>query len=119
MNIFVLFTDGLLGPRGLMEATEMCTQECLVLGHSDNCWMPPKSPASTYGGGQNEWTKDKLLNGHTLNRGWKSSHEHFGDRKSFGVGGVGVSGHITDIPLASLKSYQASSGTENPKEQQL
>ncbi|KAM9482980.1 protocadherin-9 isoform 2-T2 [Clarias gariepinus] len=112
-------SDGLLGPRGLMEATEMCTQECLVLGHSDNCWMPPKSPASSYGGGQNEWTKDKLQNGHTLTRGWKSSHEHFGDRKSFNVGGVGVSSHITDIPLASLKSYQASSGTENPKEQQL
>ncbi|KAK2858218.1 hypothetical protein Q7C36_006137 [Tachysurus vachellii] len=110
-------SDGLLGPRGLMEATEMCTQECLVLGHSDNCWMPPKSPAQSYGGSQNEWTKDKLLNGHTLNRGWKSSHEHFGDRKSFAVGGV--SSHMTDIPLASLKSYQASSGSENPKEQQL
>lgn len=100
-----------------MEATEMCTQECLVLGHSDNCWMPPKSPSSTYGSGQSEWTKDKLLNGHTLIRGWKSGHEQFGEHKAFGIGGVG--GHIAEIPLASLKSYQAFSGSENPKEQQL
>ncbi|XP_078268421.1 protocadherin-11 X-linked isoform X2 [Rhinoraja longicauda] len=25
----------------LVEASETCTQECLILGHSDNCWMPP------------------------------------------------------------------------------
>uniref|UniRef100_A0A4W3H428 Protocadherin 11 Y-linked n=1 Tax=Callorhinchus milii TaxID=7868 RepID=A0A4W3H428_CALMI len=25
----------------LAEASETCTQECLILGHSDNCWMPP------------------------------------------------------------------------------
>ncbi|XP_035380607.1 protocadherin-9 [Electrophorus electricus] len=124
-------SDGPLGPRGLVEATEMCTQECLVLGHSDHCWMPaglgtfsPKSPVSPYGG-QKEWAKDKLLNGHTLSRGWRAERaapEQFADRKTFTseghfVGGAG--GHMADIPLASLKSYHASSGPDSPKEQQL
>ncbi|XP_005288365.2 protocadherin-11 X-linked isoform X1 [Chrysemys picta bellii] len=27
--------------KALAEASETCTQECLILGHSDNCWMPP------------------------------------------------------------------------------
>nr|KAF6460800.1 hypothetical protein HJG59_013901 [Molossus molossus] len=79
--------DGPLGPRGLAEATEMCTQECLVLGHSDNCWMPPglgpyqhpKSPLSTFAP-QKEWVKkDKLVNGHTLTRAWKED----GNRNQF------------------------------------
>ncbi|XP_017559127.2 protocadherin-9 isoform X1 [Pygocentrus nattereri] len=126
-------SDGPLGPRGLVEATEMCTQECLVLGHSDNCWMPPgltsypspKSPVSSYSS-QKEWTKDKLLNGHTLSRGWKGERggqEPFGDRKAYGSSeghfGPNGSGHMADIPLASLKSYQTASGQESPKEQQL
>ncbi|XP_061151281.1 protocadherin-9-like [Syngnathus typhle] len=43
--------------KALAEASETCTQECLILGHSDTCWMPPTltqfqsptsgSPAST------------------------------------------------------------------------
>nr|XP_057919940.1 protocadherin-11 X-linked isoform X1 [Doryrhamphus excisus] len=43
--------------KALAEASETCTQECLILGHSDSCWMPPVlaqfqspvsgSPAST------------------------------------------------------------------------
>uniref|UniRef100_A0AAV2MKB1 Uncharacterized protein n=1 Tax=Knipowitschia caucasica TaxID=637954 RepID=A0AAV2MKB1_KNICA len=43
--------------KALAEASETCTQECLILGHSDSCWMPPAlahfqspvsgSPAST------------------------------------------------------------------------
>ncbi|XP_077387937.1 protocadherin-11 X-linked isoform X1 [Festucalex cinctus] len=43
--------------KALAEASETCTQECLILGHSDTCWMPPSltqfqsptsgSPAST------------------------------------------------------------------------
>ncbi|XP_059416926.1 protocadherin-9-like [Carassius carassius] len=124
-------SDGPLGPRGLVEATEMCTQECLVLGHSDNCWMPPslssypspKSPISSFSN-QKEWAKERLLNGHTLTRSWKGergSQEQFGDRKTFGSsGGHFVSGgHMTDIPLASLKSYQPISGTDSSKEQQL
>uniref|UniRef100_A0A8C6SHF4 Protocadherin-9 n=1 Tax=Neogobius melanostomus TaxID=47308 RepID=A0A8C6SHF4_9GOBI len=104
----------------------MCTQECLVLGHSDNCWMPPtmgsypqpKSPVSSFGS-QREWgPKDKLINGHTLTRGWKSENrtEHFGDRKPFGSG----EGHFTsDIPLVSLKSCQPASCPDSPKDQQL
>uniref|UniRef100_A0A3P8UVD2 Uncharacterized protein n=1 Tax=Cynoglossus semilaevis TaxID=244447 RepID=A0A3P8UVD2_CYNSE len=24
-----------------MTSSETCTQECLILGHSDSCWMPP------------------------------------------------------------------------------
>ncbi|XP_026070226.1 protocadherin-9 isoform X3 [Carassius auratus] len=124
-------SDGPLGPRGLVEATEMCTQECLVLGHSDNCWMPPslssypspKSPISSFSN-QKEWAKERLLNGHTLTRSWKSergSQEQFGDRKTFGSsdGHFISGGHMTDIPLASLKSYQPISGTDSPKEQQL
>ncbi|KAF0042958.1 hypothetical protein F2P81_004295 [Scophthalmus maximus] len=104
-------SDGPLGPRGLVEATEMCTQECLVLGHSDNCWMPPtlgtyqqpKSPMSNFGS-QREWgPKDKLLNGHTLTRAWKNEggrSEHFGDRKQFGSGeGHFTSSGMADIPL--------------------
>ncbi|AWP01285.1 putative protocadherin-9 [Scophthalmus maximus] len=106
-------SDGPLGPRGLVEATEMCTQECLVLGHSDNCWMPPtlgtyqqpKSPMSNFGS-QREWgPKDKLLNGHTLTRAWKNEggrSEHFGDRKQFGSGeGHFTSSGMADIPLAT------------------
>ncbi|XP_042613430.1 protocadherin-9-like isoform X3 [Cyprinus carpio] len=126
-------SDGPLGPRGLVEATEMCTQECLVLGHSDNCWMPPslssypspKSPVSSFNN-QKEWAKERLLNGHTLTRSWKGergSQEQFGDRKTFGSSdghfGSGGSGHLADIPLASLKSYQPVSGPDSPKEQQL
>ncbi|XP_042581322.1 protocadherin-9 isoform X2 [Cyprinus carpio] len=124
-------SDGPLGPRGLVEATEMCTQECLVLGHSDNCWMPPslssypspKSPVSSFNN-QKEWAKERLLNGHTLTRSWKSergSQEQFGDRKTFGSseGHFGSGGPMADIPLASLKSYQPASGPNSPKEQQL
>ncbi|XP_073708737.1 protocadherin-9 isoform X2 [Garra rufa] len=126
-------SDGPLGPRGLVEATEMCTQECLVLGHSDNCWMPPslssypspKSPVSSFNN-QKEWAKERLLNGHTLTRSWKGergSQEQFGDRKTFGSSeghfGSGGGGHMADIPLASLKSYQPASGPDSPKEQQL
>ncbi|KAA0713326.1 Protocadherin-9 Precursor [Triplophysa tibetana] len=122
---------GPLGPRGLVEATEMCTQECLVLGHSDNCWMPPslssypspKSPVSSFNN-QKEWAKERLLNGHTLTRSWKGdrgSQEQYGDRKTFGgsEGHFGSGGHMADIPLASLKSYQPASGSDSPKEQQL
>ncbi|XP_059427692.1 protocadherin-9 isoform X2 [Carassius carassius] len=126
-------SDGPLGPRGLVEATEMCTQECLVLGHSDNCWMPPslssypspKSPVTSFNN-QKEWAKERLLNGHTLTRSWKSergSQEQFGDRKTFGSSdghfGSGGCGPMADIPLASLKSYQPASGPNSPKEQQL
>ncbi|XP_061081444.1 protocadherin-9 isoform X1 [Conger conger] len=123
-------SDGPLGPRGLVEATEMCTQECLVLGHSDNCWMPPslgnyqqpKSPVSSFGG-QKDWAKDKLLNGHTLGRTWKSdgSRDKCADRKQFGnaEGQFSSTGHMTDIPLASLKSYKEATGMDSPKEQQL
>ncbi|TNM90950.1 hypothetical protein fugu_003239, partial [Takifugu bimaculatus] len=124
-------SDGPLGPRGLVEATEMCTQECLILGHSDNCWMPPtlgsyqqpKSPVSSFGS-QREWgPKDKLVNGHTLTRTWKnesSRMEHFGDRKQFGSGeGHFTSSSMADIPLVSLKSCQPSSCPDSPKDQQL
>uniref|UniRef100_A0A671NME4 PCDH9 protein n=2 Tax=Sinocyclocheilus anshuiensis TaxID=1608454 RepID=A0A671NME4_9TELE len=110
----------------------MCTQECLVLGHSDNCWMPPslssypspKSPVSSFNS-QKEWDKERLLNGHTLTHSWKGergSQEQFGDRKTFGSseGHFGSGGgHMADIPLASLKSYQPASGPDSPKEQQL
>ncbi|XP_039601252.1 protocadherin-9 isoform X2 [Polypterus senegalus] len=123
-------SDGPLGPRGLAEATEMCTQECLVLGHSDNCWMPPglgsyqhpKSPLSTFAN-QKEWAKDKLVNGHTLTRNWKEdgTRNQFGDRKQFGSaeGHFNSGNHMTDIPLANLKSYKQVSGTDSPKEHQL
>ncbi|KAJ8014819.1 hypothetical protein DPEC_G00019710 [Dallia pectoralis] len=39
--------------KALAEASETCTQECLILGHSDSCWMPPalvtqfQSPSNT------------------------------------------------------------------------
>lgn len=126
-----LSADGPLGPRGLVEATEMCTQECLILGHSDNCWMPPtlgtyqqpKSPVSGFGP-QREWgPKDKLVNGHTLTRTWKNESgrtEHFGDRKQFGSGeGHFNSSSMADIPLVSLKSCQPASCPDSPKDQQL
>ncbi|KAJ8003319.1 hypothetical protein DPEC_G00147090 [Dallia pectoralis] len=109
----------------------MCTQECLVLGHSDNCWMPPtlgsygqpKSPAPIFAT-QKEWAKEKLLNGHTsLTRTWKADTgpDQFGDRKQFcsGEGHFGSSGLMADIPLASLKSYQPTSGPNSTKEHQL
>eukprot|EP00063_Salmo_salar_P033228 XP_014008063.1 PREDICTED: protocadherin-9-like [Salmo salar] len=109
----------------------MCTQECLVLGHSDNCWMPPtlgsysqpKSPVSNFAT-QKEWAKEKLLNGHTtLTRTWKtdSGRDQFCDKKQFGSGEghFSSSGHMADIPLASLKSYQPTTGPDSPKEHQL
>ncbi|XP_015219116.1 protocadherin-9 isoform X3 [Lepisosteus oculatus] len=123
-------SDGPLGPRGLAEATEMCTQECLVLGHSDNCWMPPglgsyqqpKSPLSTFAN-QKEWAKDKLVNGHTLTRSWKEdgNRNQFGDRKQYGSaeGHFKNGNHMADIQLANLKSYKQASGTDSPMEHQL
>ncbi|XP_042189899.1 protocadherin-9 isoform X5 [Callorhinchus milii] len=125
-------SDVPLGPKGLAEATEMCTQECLVLGHSDNCWMPPglgsyqqlKSPLSTFGS-QKEWIKkDKLVNGHALSRAWKEdgNRNQFNDRKfSSGTEGHYTSGNpMTDIPLANLKSYKhGSASLESSKEYQL
>ncbi|XP_048887308.1 protocadherin-9 isoform X2 [Brienomyrus brachyistius] len=117
-------SDGLLGRRGLVEASEMCTQECLVLGHSDNCWMPPalgsyqqpKSPISAFAN-QKDWAKDKLLNGHSLTRTWNSdnSREKFGSAEGHFSNG----NQMSDIPLASLKSYKETSAVENPKEHQL
>uniref|UniRef100_A0A8C3U5A7 PCDH9 protein n=2 Tax=Catharus ustulatus TaxID=91951 RepID=A0A8C3U5A7_CATUS len=110
----------------------MCTQECLVLGHSDNCWMPPslgpyqqpKSPLSTFAS-QKEWVKkEKLVNGHTLTRTWKedNNRNQFSDRKQYGSseGHFNTGNHMTDIPLANLKSYkQAPGSVESPKEHQL
>ncbi|XP_069829039.1 protocadherin-9-like [Dendropsophus ebraccatus] len=125
-------SDGPLGPRGLGEATEMCTQECLVLGHSDNCWMPPslgpyqqpKSPLSTFAPPKDWLKKDKLVNGHTLTKTWKedSNKNQFNDRNQYGsTDGQFTSGnHMSDIPLANLKSYKQVSGAlDSPKEQQL
>ncbi|KAJ8404956.1 hypothetical protein AAFF_G00328770 [Aldrovandia affinis] len=129
-SVTLLQPDGPLGPRGLVEATEMCTQECLVLGHSDNCWMPPglgsypqpRSPASSFSG-QKEWAKEKLLNGHTLGRAWRSDsgRDRCGDRKQLGSaeGQFSTTGHMADIPLASLKPYKEATAMESPKEQQL
>ncbi|XP_059502465.1 protocadherin-9 isoform X9 [Stegostoma tigrinum] len=125
-------SDVPLGPRGLAEATEMCTQECLVLGHSDNCWMPPglgsyqqlKSPLATFGS-QKEWIKkDKIVNGHALSRAWKEdgNRNHFNDRKliSGNEGHYTTGNQMTDIPLASLKSYNHTpTSLEKPKEHQL
>ncbi|KAJ8407081.1 hypothetical protein AAFF_G00287570 [Aldrovandia affinis] len=104
----------------------MCTQECLVLGHSDNCWMPPSlrtypsnSPVSTFAN-REEWAKDKLLTGSTLTRSWDNDGppDQFGDRKHFG-GAEGHFNNMTDIPMASLKCYKHVSRTDSPKEQQL
>ncbi|MGH0167469.1 UNVERIFIED_CONTAM: hypothetical protein FKN15_054660, partial [Acipenser sinensis] len=119
-----------LGPRGLAEATEMCTQECLVLGHSDNCWMPPslgsyqqpKSPLSSFETPK-EWAKDKLVNGHTLTRTWKEdgNKNQFGDKKQYGnaEGYFNNGSHVADIPLANLKSYKQASVANSAKEHQL
>ncbi|KAJ8352657.1 hypothetical protein SKAU_G00241330 [Synaphobranchus kaupii] len=122
-------SDGPLGPRGLVEATEMCTQECLVLGHSDNCWMPPSqgtypsnSPISNFDS-HKEWAKEKLLTGGTLPRTWDNdgSRNQFGDKQQFAgaEGHFNNAGHMTDIPLASLKSYKHASRMDSPKEHQL
>uniref|UniRef100_A0A3B3QRB3 PCDH9 protein n=2 Tax=Paramormyrops kingsleyae TaxID=1676925 RepID=A0A3B3QRB3_9TELE len=102
----------------------MCTQECLVLGHSDNCWMPPalgshqqpKSPVSAFAN-QKDWAKDKLLNGHSLTRTWNgdNSREKFGSAEGHFSNG----NQMSDIPLASLKSYKETSAVESPKEHQL
>ncbi|KPP69098.1 protocadherin-18-like [Scleropages formosus] len=36
------------GPHRLHPAMKLCTEECRLLGHSDQCWMPPlPSPASS------------------------------------------------------------------------
>ncbi|XP_034546248.1 protocadherin-9-like [Notolabrus celidotus] len=41
--------------KALAEASETCTQECLILGHSDSCWMPP-ALAQFQGSGSNSPT---------------------------------------------------------------
>ncbi|XP_043560438.1 protocadherin-11 X-linked isoform X1 [Chiloscyllium plagiosum] len=60
----------------LTEASETCTQECLVLGHSDNCWMPPSltqyqqpNPPLPSIGFQQSWGRNGRSEGrHTLGR---------------------------------------------------
>ncbi|XP_051877448.1 protocadherin-11 X-linked isoform X3 [Pristis pectinata] len=60
----------------LAEASETCTQECLVLGHSDNCWMPPSltqyqqpNPPVPSIGFQQSWARGGRSEGrHTLGR---------------------------------------------------
>uniref|UniRef100_A0A673NNU3 Protocadherin 11 n=2 Tax=Cyprinidae TaxID=7953 RepID=A0A673NNU3_9TELE len=61
----------------LAEASETCTQECLILGHSDSCWMPPPltqfhtSGAATLPsfGFQQSWARGTKPDGrHTLGR---------------------------------------------------
>ncbi|XP_064422701.1 protocadherin-11 X-linked isoform X4 [Latimeria chalumnae] len=67
---------GGLGPKALAEASETCTQECLILGHSDNCWMPPSltqyqqpNPPLASFGFQQGWGKGTRPEGrHTLGR---------------------------------------------------
>ncbi|KAM4019118.1 protocadherin-11 X-linked isoform 1-T1 [Anomaloglossus baeobatrachus] len=62
--------------KALAEASETCTQECLILGHSDNCWMPPSltqyqqsnPPLPTFGF-QQGWGRGTRPDGvHTLGR---------------------------------------------------
>ncbi|XP_069749521.1 protocadherin-11 X-linked [Narcine bancroftii] len=60
----------------LAEASETCTQECLVLGHSDNCWMPPSltqyqqpNPPTPSIGFQQGWARGSGSEGrHALGR---------------------------------------------------
>ncbi|XP_016110780.1 protocadherin-11 X-linked-like [Sinocyclocheilus grahami] len=63
--------------KALAEASETCTQECLILGHSDSCWMPPPltqfqtSGAATLSsfGFQQSWARGTKPDGrHTLGR---------------------------------------------------
>ncbi|XP_036096240.1 protocadherin-18 isoform X2 [Molossus molossus] len=43
------FSDLFLTDGRIPAAMRLCTEECRVLGHSDQCWMPPlPSPASDY-----------------------------------------------------------------------
>ncbi|XP_063731851.1 protocadherin-18b isoform X4 [Eleginops maclovinus] len=42
------YEPGRESPMDRLLATRLCTEECRVLGHSDQCWMPPlASPASS------------------------------------------------------------------------
>uniref|UniRef100_A0A8C5PME3 Protocadherin-9 n=1 Tax=Leptobrachium leishanense TaxID=445787 RepID=A0A8C5PME3_9ANUR len=62
--------------KALAEASETCTQECLILGHSDNCWMPPSltqyqqaNPPLPSFGFQQSWGRGNRPDGvHTLGR---------------------------------------------------
>ncbi|KAK9393546.1 PCDH9: Protocadherin-9 [Crotalus adamanteus] len=62
--------------KALTEASETCTQECLILGHSDNCWMPPSltqyqqsNPPLPAFGFQQGWVRGAISEGrHTLGR---------------------------------------------------
>ncbi|KAG2464606.1 PCDH9 protein, partial [Polypterus senegalus] len=63
--------------KALAEASETCTQECLILGHSDSCWMPPSltqyqqstNPAVPTFGFQQNWARGAKPDGrHTLGR---------------------------------------------------
>ncbi|XP_062332465.1 protocadherin-11 X-linked isoform X1 [Osmerus eperlanus] len=64
--------------KALAEASETCTQECLILGHSDSCWMPPaltqfQTSTTTITlpsfGFQQSWARGGKMDGrHTLGR---------------------------------------------------
>ncbi|XP_066570881.1 protocadherin-11 X-linked isoform X1 [Amia ocellicauda] len=63
--------------KALAEASETCTQECLILGHSDSCWMPPAltqfqqstNPTLPTFGFQQGWARGTKPDGrHTLSR---------------------------------------------------
>lgn len=62
--------------KALAEGSETCTQECLILGHSDNCWMPPSltqyqqsNPPLPSFGFQQGWGRGTRPEGrHTLGR---------------------------------------------------
>ncbi|MGH0173280.1 UNVERIFIED_CONTAM: hypothetical protein FKN15_064963 [Acipenser sinensis] len=63
--------------KALAEASETCTQECLILGHSDSCWMPPSltqfqqttSASLPTFGFQQGWAQGTKPDGrHTLSR---------------------------------------------------
>uniref|UniRef100_A0A8C3G2B0 Protocadherin 11 Y-linked n=1 Tax=Cyclopterus lumpus TaxID=8103 RepID=A0A8C3G2B0_CYCLU len=54
------------GQKALAEASETCTQECLILGHSDSCWMPP-ALAQFQGPGSNSPTSTPIPTAITAN----------------------------------------------------
>ncbi|XP_017952262.1 protocadherin-11 X-linked isoform X1 [Xenopus tropicalis] len=69
--------------KALAEASETCTQECLILGHSDNCWMPPSlmqyqqsNPPLPSFGFQQGWGRGSRPDGvHTLGRPGKTKDD--------------------------------------------
>ncbi|XP_068182521.1 protocadherin-11 X-linked [Antennarius striatus] len=75
--------------KALAEASETCTQECLILGHSDSCWMPP-ALAQFQGPGNNSPTSSPTSTAITGTMPTFSIQQSFARGAKANLGGLGA-----------------------------